>query len=87
VVWAGQAHKIMNPLSYDRLDSEWRQWYDTAHCFERKVPAQDRGGIRHNIILELALARDGDGDTTELINTVADDKAIDCRPSAIMGHK
>ena len=108
-----------DPLSYDRLDGEWRQWYDTAHRFERKVPAQDRGDIRHNIILELALARardgdkpfskammyrvasfvvadywrkasrkptmlsleaeidNGDGDTTELINTVADDRAID----------
>jgi len=108
-----------DPLSYDRLDGEWRQWYETAHRFEHKVPAQDRGDIRHNIILELALARardgdkpfsmammcrvasfvvadywrkakrkptmlslnteieDGDGNTTELINTVADDKAID----------
>jgi len=108
-----------DPLSYDRLDGEWRQWYETAHRFERKVPTQDRGDIRHNIILELALARsrdgdkpfsvammcrvasfvvadywrkakskptmlslnteieDGDGNTTELINTVADDKAID----------
>jgi len=108
-----------DPLSYDRLDGEWRQWYDTAHRFERKVPAQDRGDIRHNIILELALARardgdkpfskammyrvasfvvadywrkasrkptmlsleteieNGDGEIIELINTVADDKAID----------
>ena len=108
-----------DPLSYDRLDGEWRQWYDTAHRFERKVPAQDRGDIRHNIILELALARardgdkpfskammyrvasfvvadywrkasrkptmlsleaeidNGDGDTTELIETIADDRAID----------
>ena len=108
-----------DPLSYDRLDGEWRQWYETAHRFEHKVPAQDRGDIRHNIILELALAmaRDGDkpfseammcrvasfvvadywrkakrkptmlslntdigngdGDTTELIETVADDGAID----------
>jgi len=83
------------------------------------VPAQDRGDIRHSIILELALARardgdkpfskammfrvasfvvadywrkqtrkptilslnteidNGDGDTTELIETVADDRAID----------
>jgi hypothetical protein len=108
-----------DPLSYDRLDGEWRQWYETAHRFEHKVPAQDRGDIRHNIILELALARarDGDkpfskammcrvasfvvadywrkvkrkptllsldteienrdGDTTELIETIADDRAID----------
>ena len=83
------------------------------------MPAQDRGDIRHNIILELALARardgdkpfskammfrvasfvvadywrkasrkptilslnteigNGEGDTTELIETVADDRAID----------
>ena len=108
-----------DPLSYDRLDGEWRQWYESAHRFERKVPAQDRGDIRHNIILELALARardgdkpfseammcrvasfvvadywrkakqkptllsldteieNGDGDTTELIETIADDRAID----------
>ena len=108
-----------DPLSYDRLDGEWRQWYETAHRFEHKVPAQDRGDIRHSIILELALARardgdkpfskammyrvasfvvadywrkasrkptilslnteidNGDGDTTELIETVADDRAID----------
>ena len=108
-----------NPLSYDRLDGEWLIWYEVAHRFERKVPTQDRGDIRHNIILELALARrrdgdkpfsmalmcriasfviadywrkanrkptllslerevdNGDGDATELINTVADDRAID----------
>ena len=108
-----------NPLSYDRLDGEWLNWYQVAHRFEHKVPAQDRGDIRHSIILELALARhrdgdkpftegmiarvasfvvadywrkasrkptilslnssigNGDGDTTELIETIADDKAID----------
>jgi hypothetical protein len=107
-----------NPLSYDRLDGEWLNWYQVAHRFEHKVPAQDRGDIRHNIIMELAKARardkkpipiprayriaslvvalywrqetrkptmlslnseidNGDGDTTELIETIADDKAID----------
>jgi len=108
-----------DPLSYAELGGEWRQWYETAHRFEHKVPAQDRGDIRHSIILELALARardgdkpfskammfrvasfvvadywrkqtrkptilslnteidNGDGDTTELIDTVADDRAID----------
>jgi len=107
-----------NPLSYDRLDGDWLKWYQVAHRFERKVPAQDRGDIRHNIIMELAKARardgkpipilrayriaslvvalywrqetrkptilslntsiaNGDGDTTELIETIADDKAID----------
>ena len=107
-----------NPLSYDRLDGEWLNWYQVAHRFEHKVPAQDRGDIKHNIILELAKARardgkpipiprayriaslvvalywrqetrkptmlslnseiaNGDGNTTELIETIADDKAID----------
>jgi len=107
-----------NPLSYDRLDGEWLNWYQVAHRFEHKVPAQDGGDIKHNIILELAKARardgkpipiprayriaslvvalywrqetrkptmlslnseiaNGDGDTTELIETIADDKAID----------
>ena len=108
-----------DPLSYEHLDGEWRDWYRVAHRFERKVPQQDRGDIRHNIILELALARrrdgdkpfsqgmmhrvasfvvadywrkamrkptilsldrrldDGDGSSAELIETLADDKAID----------
>jgi len=108
-----------DPLSYAELGGEWRQWYETAHRFEHKVPAQDRGDIRHSIILELALARardgdkpfskammfriasfvvadywrkqtrkptilslnteidNGNGDTTELIETVADDRSID----------
>ena len=107
-----------NPLSYDRLDGEWLTWYQVAHRFEHKVPAQDRGDIRHNIIIELSKARardgkpipilrayriaslvvalywrqetrkpimlsldtsitNGDGDTTELVETIADDKAID----------
>ena len=107
-----------NPLSYERLDGEWLEWYRVAHRFERKVPMPDRGDIRHSIILELAMARrrdgqpipilrayriasltvalywrkanrkptifsldrevdTGDGDTTGLINTVADDRAID----------
>jgi len=107
-----------NPLSYTRLDGEWLTWYKVAHRFEHKVPRQDRGDIRHNIIIELSKARkrdgkpilvkrayriaslvvalywrqetrkplmvslddsitNGDGDTTELIDTIADDKAID----------
>ncbi|WP_332445500.1 hypothetical protein [Dehalococcoides mccartyi] len=49
------------PLSYDRLDGEWAQWFRTAQRFEHKVPAQDRGDIRHSIILELARARARDG--------------------------
>ena len=108
-----------DPLSYEHLDGEWQQWYAVAHRFEKKVPQQDRGDIRHSIILELALARrrdgdkpfsegmmyrvasfvvadywrkrmqkptilsldhridDGDGNSTDLIETVADDRAID----------
>ena len=50
-----------NPLSYDRLNGEWAQWFRTAQRFEHRVPAQDRGDIRHSIILELALARSRDG--------------------------
>ncbi len=46
-----------NPLSYDRLEGEWAQWYRTAQRFEYKVPAQDKGDIRHSIMLELACAR------------------------------
>ena len=51
-----------DPLSYDRLDGEWAQWFRTAQRFEHKVPAQDRGDIRHSIILELARTRARDGD-------------------------
>ena len=50
-----------NPLSYAHLNGEWAQWFRTAQRFEYKVPAQDRGDIRHTIILELALARARDG--------------------------
>ena len=50
-----------DPLSYDRLDGEWAQWFRTAQRFEHKVPAQDRGDIRHSIILELAMTRARDG--------------------------
>jgi hypothetical protein len=108
-----------NPLSYARLNGEWAIWSEIAQRFERNVPTQDRGDIRHNIILELALARardgdkpfskammcrvasfvvadywrkekrkptilsldteieNGEGDTTELMETIADDKALD----------
>jgi hypothetical protein len=119
VIASGCPQDNENPLSYARLDGEWAIWSEIAHWFERKVPTQDRGDIRHSIILELALARarDGDkpfskalmcrvasfvvadywrkekrkptilsldacianddGDTTELMETVADDKALD----------
>ena len=45
------------PLSYERLEGEWAAWYRTAERFEYKVPAQDRGDVRDDIILELALTR------------------------------
>ena len=51
-----------NPLSYDRLNGEWAQWFRTAQRFEHRVPAQDRGDIRHSIILELAMTRARNGD-------------------------
>ena len=51
-----------DPPSYDHLEGEWAQWFRTAQRFEHKVPAQDRGDIKHSIILELALARARDGD-------------------------
>ena len=119
MVTAAACPQDENPLSYARLTGEWAIWSEIAHRFERKVPTQDRGDIRHTIILELALARardgnkpfgealmcriasfvvadywrkakrkptilsldsdieDGDGGTTELAETIADDAAID----------
>ncbi len=119
MVTAAACPQDENPLSYARLNGEWAIWSEIAHRFERKVPTQDRGDIRHTIILELALARardgnkpfsealmcriasfvvadywrkekrkptilsldterdNGDGDTTELMETIADDKALD----------
>ena len=63
------------PLSYDRLSGEWAQWYRTAQRFEYKVPAQDRGDVRHSIILELARARARSGD--QLMS-----EALQCRIAA-----
>lgn len=51
-----------DPPSYDHLEGDWALWFRTAQRFEHKVPAQERGDIRHSIILELALARARDGD-------------------------
>ena len=56
-----------DPLSYDKLDGEWLQWYETTHRFKHKVPARDRGDIIHNIILELAIARARDGETIPML--------------------
>ena len=110
--------KALAEQSYNQLDGEWRDWLEVARRYERKVPAQDRLDIRHDIIIELARARDrdrkpiptlrayriaslmvalywrqvkrqptilsleseiedDDGNTIELKETVADDKAID----------
>ena len=97
----------------------WGTWLEVARRFERKARFEDREDLRHNIIVELALAqrRDGDkplstpslyriasfvvadywraekrsgllislsspiedseGNITELLDTLADDKAID----------
>ncbi len=108
-----------SPSPYAGLQGEWAIWSEIAHRFERKVPTQDRGDIRHSIILELALARardghkpfsqammcrvasfvvadywrkekrkptilsleaeieDEEGNTIELMETIADDKALD----------
>jgi len=43
--------------SYDQLNGDWLDWLEVAKRYEHKVPSQDRGDIRHSIILELALAR------------------------------
>ncbi len=51
-----------NPLSYAGLHGEWATWLAIARKFERRAPVQDREDLRHDIILELALARDRDGD-------------------------
>jgi hypothetical protein len=55
VIVEGQLNE--NPLSYEHLQGEWVKWYRTAQKFETKVPIEDRGDVRHSIILELALAR------------------------------
>ncbi|MBA7710640.1 hypothetical protein ES703_119585 [subsurface metagenome] len=49
--------KALSEQSYDQLEGEYRDWYEVAKRYERKVPYQDRADLRHTIILELALAR------------------------------
>ncbi len=56
------ATQAEGPLSYIGLCGEWATWLAIARKFERKVPVQDRGDLRHDILLELALARARDGD-------------------------
>jgi len=41
-------------LSYNQLAGEWLIWYQVARRFEHKAKAQDRGDLRHTIILRLA---------------------------------
>jgi len=43
--------KTDNPLSYDDLTAIGHNVFAPPKGFEHKVPAQDRGDIRHSIIL------------------------------------
>ena len=108
--------------SYNQLEGKWLDWLEVARRFEHKAKAQDRGDLRHTIILALArqqirneahgkadlsfygmlriashcvadywrelkrnariislnmVIADEEGNTVELIDTLADDKAID----------
>jgi hypothetical protein len=49
--------KTSTKASYEGLEGQWLDWLNIARRFEIKVPSQDREDLRHNIILELALAR------------------------------
>jgi len=49
--------KPLIEASYEGLDGDWLDWLEVAKRYEAKVPYQDRGDLRHTIILELALAR------------------------------
>ena len=40
--------------SYDQLEGDWLIRYQVARRFEHKAKAQDRGDLRHTIILRLA---------------------------------
>ena len=40
--------------SYDQLEGEYRDWLEVARRFEHKARLQDRGDLRHDIILRLA---------------------------------
>lgn len=46
---------------YGRLTGEWREWYDTAYRYSKRVPFEDRPDILHDIIIELHKARTRDG--------------------------
>jgi len=49
------------PLSYAGLDSDWRDWLDTATTFERHIPIQDRPDYRHDTLIELHRTRQSYG--------------------------
>jgi len=53
--------------SYDQLEGKWRDWLEVARRYERKVPAQDRLDIRHNIMVELHRASKRDGQPLPLL--------------------
>jgi len=40
--------------SYSQLEGDWLIWYQVAKRFEHKAKAQDRGDLKHTIILKLA---------------------------------
>ena len=79
VIASGCPQDNENPLSYARLDGEWAIWSEIAHWFERKVPTQDRGDIRHSITRLLSAYNDGrfpkNGVATIWIITEADRSA------------
>jgi len=50
------------PPDYGGLTGEWDRYWEVAQAFERKALDQDRGDLRHNILLELATAQQRNGD-------------------------
>ena len=59
--------KRLAQSSYEGVDGEWREWLEVAKRYERKVPHQERGDMRHTIMLELAKARKRDGKPLPLL--------------------
>ena len=54
--------KETTPPDYGGLAGEWSRCYGVALRFEHKAMDQDRGDLRHNIILELVAAQQRNGD-------------------------
>ncbi len=50
-----------DPLDYRKLDGEWREWFDVAYRYSKRVPFADREDLTHDIIIELHKARQRDG--------------------------